>query len=124
MLRTDYLTNKAKLDQFDALTSDWRLLLSQLSRACRNPLTPLLENNLLSVLADIRRKQFAGYNVSFSDAHGTMTQLGYVRKLEREIRSWIKRLDASLLDEGAPRFNVRGRTARHPGRLPCRPGAG
>lgn len=108
MLRTDYLTNKAKLDQFDALTSDWRLLLSQLARACRNPLTPLLENNLLSVLADIRRKQFAGYNVSFSDAHGTMTQLGYVRKLEREIRSWIKRLDAFLLDEGAPRFNVRG----------------
>ncbi len=111
MLRTDYLTNKATLDQFEALTSDWRVLLSRLARAGRTPLTPLLENNVLFVLADIRRKRFSGYDLSFSDAHGTVKQLGYVHKLEQEIGAWISRLDAFLLDESAPAFGLRGSAA-------------
>lgn len=108
MLRTDYLTNKARLDRFEALTDDWRVLLSRLARACRNPLSPLLENNVLFVLADIRRKRFAGYDMSFSDVHGTVKQQDYVRKLEQDIRHWILRLDAFLLDESAPDLGLRG----------------
>ena len=111
MLRTDYLTNKARLDRFEALTDDWRVLLSRLARACRNPLSPLLENHVLFVLADIRRKRFAGYDMSFSDVHGTVKQQDYVRKLEQDIRRWIQRLDAFLLDESAPDLGLRGSRA-------------
>ena len=107
MLSTEYLSNEAKLNQFDALTDDWRMLFAQLVKASRDvtftgedgqehDLTALLENNVLSVLADIRRKKLEGYAPSFSDAHGTVRQQQYVRKLEQEIEGWAGRLDAFI----------------------------
>lgn len=109
MLSTEYLSNEAKLDQFDALTDDWRILFARLVKASRDVTYPgedgqehslaaLLENNVLSVLADIRRKKFDGYGASFSDAHGTVRQLQYARKLEQDIGRWAERLDAFLVN--------------------------
>jgi len=97
MLSTEYLSNEAKLNQFDALTDDWRMLFAQLVKDGRDhSLASLLENNVLSVLADIRRKKFDGYGASFSEAHGTILQYHYVRKLEQEIGRWADRLDAFI----------------------------
>lgn len=77
-------------DSFQALTSDTDKLLHRL------PSAPLLENHVLTVLADIRRKRLSGYGSSFAEAQGTDRQTFYVRKLERDITRWTERLDAYL----------------------------
>lgn len=75
-LRTDYEADLARLDDFPALTADWRTLLHQLIRASRvSLLLPLLENNVLTVMADIRRKKLSGYGDTFADAQGTAKQI-------------------------------------------------
>lgn len=106
-LRTDYEADRARLDGFQALTADTDRLLHRLIRASREipyrdedgregTLTPLLENHVLTVLADIRRKRLVGYGESFAGAQGTSRQERYVRKLEHDIRDWAVRLEAYL----------------------------
>lgn len=67
-LRTDYETDRARLDGFEALTADTDRLLHRLVRASRTvpyrdadggegTPAPLLENHVLTVLADICRKE-------------------------------------------------------------------
>lgn len=106
-LRTDYEADRARLDGFPALTADTDRLLRRLIRASREipyrdedgregTLTPLVENHVLTVLADIRRKRLAGYGESFAGAQGTSRQSHYARKLEHDIRDWAVRLEAYL----------------------------
>lgn len=106
-LRTDYEADRARLDGFSALTADTDRLLHRLVRASREipyrdadgregTLTPFLENHVLTVLADIRRKRLVGYGESFAGAQGTSRQERYVRKLEHDIRDWAARLEAYL----------------------------
>ena len=69
-LRTDQEANLARLDDFQVLTSDLRIQLHRLEKS-GGTLRPLLENHVLTVLADISRKQLSGYGESFADAQGT-----------------------------------------------------
>lgn len=96
-LRTDYEADLARLDDFPALTADWRTLLHQLIRASRvSLLLPLLENNVLTVMADIRRKKLSGYGDTFADAQGTAKQIYYAAKLQKDIEGWVVRLENYL----------------------------
>lgn len=85
-LRTDNEADLARLDDFPALTADWRTLLHRLIRASRvSPLLPLLKNNVLTVMADIRRKKLSGYGDTFANAQGTAKQIYYAAKLQKDI---------------------------------------
>lgn len=106
-LRTDYEADRARLDGFPALTADTDTLLHRLVRASKDmpyrdadgregTLTPLVENHVLTVLADIRRKKLSGYGESFAGAQGTAEQNHYARKLERNVEGWAARLEAYL----------------------------
>lgn len=95
-LRTDYEAGQARLDGFQVLTSDRRILLHRLEKS-GGTLRPLLENHVLSVLADISRKQLSGYGESFADAQGTAEVARYAEKLKKDIESWSRRLEAYIL---------------------------
>lgn len=94
-LRTDYEAGQARLGGFQTLTSDWRILLHRLEKS-GGTLRPLLENHVLSVLADISRKQLSGYGESFADAQGTAEVVRYAEKLKRDIEDWSRRLEAYI----------------------------
>lgn len=110
--RTDYETDRARLDGFQAQTADPDWLLHRLVRDSEGTVRALLENHVLTVLADIRRKELPGYAGSFADARGTAGQSRYARKLERDIREWVRRLEAFLhhgiqtLSSGSPSVEV------------------
>ena len=106
-LRTDYEADWVRLDNLRSLTADTDILLHRLTEISRKMpyrdeggregiLTSLLENHVLTVLADIRRKNLSGYGNSFAEAHGTEEQAYYVRKLERDVERWTVRLGAYL----------------------------
>ena len=98
-LRTDYEADRARLDDLRPLTADTDILLRRLTEASREmtyrdadgregTLTPLLENHVLTVLADIHRKRLTGYGSTFADAQGTAAQVRYARKLEQDVERW------------------------------------
>lgn len=104
---TDYEDDKVKPDNLRPLTVDTDQLLHRLIRESKNmsfhdedgkenTLAPLLENHVLTVLTDIRRKRLAGYGNSFAEAKGTEEHAYYVRKLERDVERWTARLEAYL----------------------------
>lgn len=106
-LRTDYEADRARLEELRPLTADTDILLHRLTEASREmpyrdadgregTLTPLLENHVLTVLADIRRKRLTGYGSTFADAQGTAAQARYARKLEQDVERWAARLEAYL----------------------------
>ena len=95
------------MDNLHSLTTDTDKLLHHLIQASKelsyrdtdvkeNTLTLLLENHVLTVLADIRRKDLSGYGNSFTEAQGTEDEAYYVRKLERDVERWTARLEAYL----------------------------
>ena len=94
-LRTEYEAGQARLDGFQALTSDLRTLLHRLEKSA-GTLRPLLENHVLSVLADISRKQLSGYSESFADAQGTAEVARYAEKLKGDVEDWSRRLEAYI----------------------------
>ena len=104
MQSADYNLQEARLEGFEALTSDWLTALHRLIKAIskksyadkdvnKHKLTSILENNLLTVLADIRRKNFSGYSMSYSGVKGTSSQIKYITKISEDIKGWIGRLD-------------------------------
>lgn len=105
-LRTDYETDRARLEGFPAMESDRNILLHQLIEAGgeihyregkqEGTLAPLLENQVLTVIADIVRKKLSGYGGSYAEGHGTTKQDAYAKKLEADIHRWISRLDGYL----------------------------
>ena len=106
-LRIDYESDRARLDDLRPLTADTDTLLHRLTEASRKmpyrdadgregTLTPLLENHVLTVLADIRRKKLSGYGGTFAGAQGTARQAHYARKLEENVEGWARRLEAYL----------------------------
>lgn len=107
MFHTDYKDGCARLNNLHPLTADTDKLLHYLIPASKgfpfhdtdgkeNTLTPLLENHVLTVLADIRRKRLAGYGNSFAEAQDTEEEAYYVRKLELDVERWTARLEAYL----------------------------
>lgn len=59
-------------------------------------LYPFLENQELTVFADITRKKLSNYGNSFANVQGTAMQAAYVQKLRQDINRWIARLDSYL----------------------------
>lgn len=106
-LRIDFETDRARLDSFPALESDWNKLLHRLTKADEplryhdgdgeeDMLYPFLENQELTVFADITRKKLSNYGNSFANVQGTAMQAAYVQKLRQDINRWIARLDSYL----------------------------
>ncbi|WP_459189816.1 hypothetical protein ACGE0T_07015 [Parabacteroides sp. APC149_11_2_Y6] len=106
-LRTDYQADHARLDDFPVMESDWYMLFHRLMKASNafcyhdkdgreGTLNALLENHVLTVLADIARKKLSGYSDTFTSAEGTAGQNNYAEKLKRDIESWKKQLDVYL----------------------------
>lgn len=106
-LRTDYESDLAHADELPAMESGWQRLMHRLVRYSRamgyreeggreGSLSPLLENHVLTVVADIMRKRLQGYDESFADAQGTLTENVFKGKLENDIKGWIKRLKAFI----------------------------
>lgn len=98
---------QVRLDNLHPLTTDTDKLLHHLMSASKEllfrdtddkecTLTYLLENYVLTVLADIRRKLLESYGNSFAEAQGTEEQAYYVRKLEQDVERWVARLEAYL----------------------------
>lgn len=77
-LRTTYETDLAQLNGLRAVESNWQRLLHRLVRYSKGldycdddgqegTLAPLLENHVLTVVADLMRKQLSGYGESFAN---------------------------------------------------------
>ena len=106
-LRTDYETDPAQLHGLPAMESSWQRLLHRL--ACygkgleyrdddgrEGTLAPLLENHVLTVVADLMRKRLSGYGESFADAQGTTGESEFYKKLKKDIKGWTERLEAFI----------------------------
>ena len=107
LFQTDYKDDQTRSDNLRQLTADKDKLLHRLIRISKKllfrdtdgkegTLTSLLENHVLTVLADIRRKLLENYGNSFSEAQGTEEEAYYVRKLEKDVERWTARLEAYL----------------------------
>lgn len=92
-LRTDLEAGLARLGDLPVMESDRDRLLHRLVQGSEGTVRSLLENHVLTVLADIRRKRLAGYPDTFADSQGTAEAARYARKLRRDIEGWVKRLD-------------------------------
>ena len=92
-LRTDLEANPARLDGFPVMESDRDRLLHRLVRGSEGTVRSLLENHVLTVLADIRRKRLTGYPDTFADSQGTAKAARYAKKLRGDIEDWVNRLD-------------------------------
>lgn len=95
-LRTDLETRLARLDDFNVMECDRDRLLHRLVRGSEGTVHSLLENHVLTVLADIHRKRLDGYGGSFANAQGTAVQERYVRKLRHDMEGWVRRLEEYL----------------------------
>lgn len=105
-LRTDYEAGAARLDNFPVVECDRHILLHRLMKQddslnfCdgeqHGTLLPLLENQVLTVLSDIARKQLKGYGDTFAEADGTAAQAAYTGKLLTDIQRWIVRLESYI----------------------------
>lgn len=91
-LRTDLEANLARLGDLPVMESDRDRLLHRLVWGSEGTVRSLLENHVLTVLADIRRKRLAGYPDTFADSQGTAEAARYARKLRGDIEGWVKRL--------------------------------
>lgn len=107
LFQTDYKDDQTRSDNLRQLTADKDKLLHRLIRISKKllfrdtdgkegTLTSLLENHVLTVLADIRRKLLENYGNSFSEAQGAEEEAYYVRKLEKDVERWTARLEAYL----------------------------
>lgn len=92
-LRTDQEANLARLGDLPVMESDRDRLLHRLVRGSEGTMRSLLENHVLTVLADIRRKRLKGYPDTFADSQGTAKAARYAKKLRGDIEGWVKRLD-------------------------------
>lgn len=95
-LRTDQEANLARLGDLPVLESDRDRLLHRLVRGSEGTVRSLLENHVLTVLADIRRKRLKGYPDTFADSQGTAKAARYAKKLRGDIEGWVKRLDTYI----------------------------
>jgi hypothetical protein len=59
-------------------------------------LAPLLENHVLTVVADLMRKRLSGYGESFADAQGTTRETAFASKLRTDIEGWTVQLEAFI----------------------------
>ncbi len=103
--RKEAMRDTATLDDFPALESDWRELfrwvlamsgsMPYFDREDRasGTLSSLWENHVLTVLAEMLRKEIGGYVDSFVEGRGTSAQAHYTDKLQRRFEEWAERVE-------------------------------
>lgn len=92
-LRTDMEANLARLGDLPVMENDQDRLLHRLVQGSKGTVHSLLENHVLTVLADIRRKRLKGYPDTFADSQGTAEAERYAEKLRKDIEGWVERLN-------------------------------
>lgn len=92
-LRTDMEANLARLGDLPVMENDRDRLLHRLVQGSKGTVHSLLENHVLTVLADIRRKRLKGYPDTFADSQGTAEAERYAEKLRKDIEGWVERLN-------------------------------
>ena len=103
-LRSDYETDRARLDNFPALEYDWQELLNRLTAASGNiryrdggregTLACLWANHVLTVLVEINLTDVSGEQ--FVKVSGTATQTVLSVKLYNKVNEWIVRLNSYI----------------------------
>jgi len=91
--RIDYQQDKAQLEGFEAIESDWKELFRWLMYMDSSG---LWNNHVLTVLIEISQTNVGGYKTSFIQGRGTASQQFYAKKLEEKIGEWIRRLKEYL----------------------------
>lgn len=107
-LRSDYVLDKARLEDFRALECDWREIFRWImsiagdlplygddNKEC-GTMSDLWHNNVLTVLVEICQKNMKGYATSFVDGSGTSQQNDYTADFQNKINGWIDRLSIYL----------------------------
>lgn len=101
MLRTDYETDRARLDNFPAMESDWRECLHRLMEAgrsirycdggCEGLLGHLWADHVLTVLVEISLTDTS--DKLFVEMQDTAMQAKRIEELQQKIQEWITRLN-------------------------------
>jgi len=104
--RSACMTDRATLDGFHPLESDWRELMRWLmsvsgelpyydrSGAENGSLSSLWENQVLTVLVEILRRDLGGSVDSFVEGRGTSARQSHVCRLREDFENWLSRLEA------------------------------
>lgn len=106
--REQYQQDKAILDRFEAIESDWKELfrwvmsvgsnIGSYTEQNRNEegISDLWKNHVFTTLIDIIQTNVEGYKTSFIHGRGTTCQKDYTDDLESKIREWINRIEKYL----------------------------
>lgn len=104
----EYRQDKARLEKFDALESDWRELFRWVmstawekkyydrTQKVSHKLIDVWHNHVLTVLIEIVQKNTDEYRDTFVKSRGTVDQKLYTKNLRDKIIDWNNRLDAFL----------------------------
>lgn len=107
-LRSGFEVDKAQLNDFRALDSDWREIFRWIMSIAgdmpyydetykiNGTMAALWHNDVLTVLVEIRQKNLKEYAASFVDGSGTAQQNVYTTDLQNKIHAWIDRLSVYL----------------------------
>lgn len=107
-LRSGFEVDKAQLEDFRALESDWREIFRWImsiagdmpyydeNNKISGTIEALWHNDVLTVLVEIRQKNLKEYATSFVDGSGTAQQNTYTADLQNKINGWIDRLSIYL----------------------------
>lgn len=116
--RLDYQQDKARLECFEAIESDWIELFRWTMSVSSginfynkqgekdDCISNLWSNHILTVFVEIVQIDVDQYKASFIQGRGTTTQQQYSENLEEKIREWIVRIEKYLLSGWQMREDV------------------
>lgn len=115
LTRKEYETDKARLDGFNPVESDWKEIfrwviscgekIAFTGNTGEYGIAKVWYNHVLTVLVEIARKDMKEYKSSFIDGYDTSQQYVYILDLYDKFKRWINRLDQYILErrkEGVP----------------------
>lgn len=103
--QAEYRQDKARLEKFKALESDWKKLFRWVmsiarkkefydrEREATNKLIDIWHNHVLTILIEIIQKNTEEYKDTFVRSRGTVDQKLYTKNLRGKIMDWNNRLD-------------------------------
>lgn len=106
--QTEYRRDKAKLERFNALESDWKKIFRWImsvvphekfhdpKRKKTEKLIGIWRNHVLTVLIEIIQKNTEEYKETFVQSRGSSDQKMYIKNLKEKIVDWNNRLDSFL----------------------------
>lgn len=111
LARKDYETDRARLEEFTPIESDWKGLFRWVMSCGENinfyngtdriegSISDVWYNHVLTVLIEIAQKSTREYQASFIAGRGTALQSDYFNDLCKKFNRWIGRLDQYLLQQ-------------------------